>query len=315
MKDIVSKIARAVIFVMGLLLLLYGLSRMVVVKEKMDQHANAIVSEPEQTIDVLVLGNSETYSSVVPLKLWEQKGITAYCCGTPDQRLFYAKEFLEKTFKNQSPLVVMIETDMLYNGSAKNDEVVHKLSTVFPVFLYHNRWKTLSFSDFVHRNSGYGVEENKGYSYDLTIVPASTDGYMDPSELVEVIPKRNQEYIRQIKEYCDERGALLVLYSTPSTVNWNMRRHNGVEILAEDIGIDYVDLNILQADVGIDWRRDTRDKGDHMNYWGANKVTGYLGEYLHSLGILVDHRGDERYQDWDIYLDSFNQQLAQDSVE
>ena len=58
-------------------------------------------------------------------------------------------------------------------------------------------------------------------------------------------------------------------------------------------------MNFVHKEMGIDWSKDTRDGGNHMNYEGAKKVTAYFGNYLSTEFDLVDHRGDEKYKSWD----------------
>ena len=41
-----------------------------------------------------------------------------------------------------------------------------------------------------------------------------------------------------------------------------------------------IDFNMLLDDIDFDWINDTRDGGNHLNDFGAQKVTRYLGEYL-----------------------------------
>ena len=99
-------------------------------------------------------------------------------------------------------------------------------------------------------------------------------------------------------ELCEERGAQLVLVSTPSTLNWNYPRHNTIAAFAAENGLTYLDLNLMTDKVPIDWKTDTRDKGDHLNYSGAVKVTGFLGQYLKQTFDLPDNRMDDAYASW-----------------
>ena len=47
----------------------------------------------------------------------------------------------------------------------------------------------------------------------------------------------------------EENGAQLMLVSTPSLKNWNSERHNTVAELAEEFGLEYIDMNTLKQDV------------------------------------------------------------------
>ena len=67
-----------------------------------------------------------------------------------------------------------------------------------------------------------------------------------------------------------------------------------------------IDGNTGADKVDIDWRIDTRDKGDHMNYTGACKVTDWLGDYLNRTKLVESRRNDERCKEWDNALDRFN---------
>ena len=67
-------------------------------------------------------------------------------------------------------------------------------------------------------------------------------------------------------------------------------------------GIPYLDFNQKLKELGIDWKSDTLDKGDHLNLSGAHKVTDYMTAYLQEHYMLPDHRGDEKFTSWDTCL-------------
>ena len=100
---------RCVVFLAVLALLLTGVSQLVRPKNNTrsdgihDPAANGILGEPDHTIDLLILGDSESYSAFIPMQLWQQYGYTAYCCGTSRQTLYYSEAFLHKAFQKQSP--------------------------------------------------------------------------------------------------------------------------------------------------------------------------------------------------------------------
>ena len=59
--------------------------------------------------------------------------------------------------------------------------------------------------------------------------------------------------------------------------------------------LPYLDLNLITDTLAIDWNTDTRDEGDHLNDFGAKKVSLYLGEYLKKQYVLEDRRNDSAF--------------------
>ena len=56
----------------------------------------SIFQEPDNSIDVLSIGDSNVYSSIFPLVWWEQQGFTGYTWGQPSQRIPETYEYLKK---------------------------------------------------------------------------------------------------------------------------------------------------------------------------------------------------------------------------
>ena len=147
-------IIHSIAFLLVLLLLLSGASSVFLPKNNTteagihDLDANSILAEPENTIDVLFLGDSEAYCAFVPMRLWKNTGITAYVCSSVDQKLYETEAFLHTAFQKQSPKIVVLETNVLYRVYPFTDTIGPAVQARLPVFRYHDRWKSLTPADF-----------------------------------------------------------------------------------------------------------------------------------------------------------------------
>ena len=132
---------------------------------------------------------------------------------------------------------------------------------------------------------------------------AATDAVERPGLL-------NRLYLADIQRVCKDNGINLVLLSTPSTVNWNRARHNGMQEWAADNDVDYIDLNCGEDAVEIDWNQDSSDASDHLNLRGAQKVMTAVGALLAQRYGLASHAGDRAYTAWDDAYARYTQQVT-----
>lgn len=257
-----------------------------------------IDAEKENSIDVLIIGDSESYTTFSPLQFWKDYGITSYSAGMAGMKLSESKDVLENAFLNQQPKVVVLETNSLYRAdsskSQANNVVSKTLYRLFPALKNHNLWMRPFQS--VRKDSYKGFEIN-----DVS-KPSFTTNYMSKTDKIESIAADNIELLNNIKEICEEHNAKLLLYSAPSTKNYNYSKHNAIAKLAEENNIKYVDMNLENEKLGINWDTDTRDYGDHLNSSGAVKTTAFLGEYLNTNYELPDKRNTEIAKEWNELL-------------
>ena len=299
------KALRWTLFLAGLLILLQGASWVVTPKDNtaeagMEQvKANGILGEPANTIDILVLGDSESYTAISPLLLWNQTGYTSYVCGTSGQKLSYTKTMLQRAFQRQKPKLVILETLAIYRPMTLGSLFVDEVSPYLPLLRYHDRWKSLSWRDLTGPVTYTGTDSYKGHRHSKAALPCEPGEYMKPTEHRASVPLVNRMYVNMLQRICRKNGAELLLVSTPSPVNWNYRKHNGIQALASELGCRYVDLNLEDQRLKIDWTQDTYDKGDHLNHYGAVKVTTFLGELLQQSGTFADHRSDPSFLGWE----------------
>ena len=253
-----------------------------------------IQKQREDSLDVLVVGDSLSYSAISPVKMWEEKGIASYVCGQSGQKIQETYSMLETAFKTQHPKVVVMETGPLFRVRGKSEEIKSTLSEMgnryFPIFRYHDVWKTLLFG------KKYAEQDFEGYLVRGTKTPyANGDIYMSKAKTLEEIKPSIDLYMQKIIALCEKNDAKLLLVSVPSPHNYNTARCNAIAACAEESGIAYLNLNDTVNPVGINWQVDCLDKGDHLNVSGAEKVSIYLAAYLKENYDLPDHRGEDAY--------------------
>lgn len=270
--------------------------------DKFDKAAIAVTSEKEQSIDVIVLGDSEAYRSVIPLEMYKDYGFTTYVAGSPSQKTYQAYEMLKTVLEKQKPKICILEPNLLFRDYSLISSVAPKVEKTFPIFKYHNAWKGLVDSDYEYDD--VVIDSYKGYRYTDTVKPTSNVNYMAQTDRSEIISSTNLSDFNKIYDLCQKNDIKLILLRTPSVKNWNYAKYNSVRQLAEKKDITFIDLNIDNA-VGIDWTKDTFDRGDHLNQSGAYKVTTFLGDYLNENFDLPDHRNDSSYSSWDQALDKY----------
>ena len=268
-----------------------------------------IAAEPEGSVDMIVLGDSESYTSVSPLGIWADRGYSSYVCGQPGQKVQETYYMLRHALEKQSPKVVLMETNLMFRNPGFFGNIQTSLTEFLryhmPVFRYHNLWKMLldgrvpndDYKGFTIRDGVKGCDSDKEKNY----MKETTD----KAE----IPRTVHMYMEKIMDLCKKNGAELVLYSAPSPKNYNYKKHNAIEEYAGTKGLHYIDLNLKAKELGIDWKKDSYDRGDHLNLFGAQKVTAYLGKYIDEKYDMTDHRGDSVYQDWDRLAEKYLAEL------
>ncbi len=306
-KNIIKFIAFILILIFILMILSYILapknnSEKAGMKEV---EARGIFGEKDNTIDVIMYGDSETIASTMPMKIWEDYGFTMHVCGTAGQTLPDTCRMVYDTTRKQKPKIVILEANNIYNPVSVTVPLARILNIILPVTEYHNRWKNLKLEDFYSKIDYKETDINKGYHYIGITDPADDSPYMEKTEKIEKIPLLSKIYIKFLKYYTEKQGGQFVIVSIPSKKNWSYNKHNGVKEFANKEGIEFLDLNELKDDLNIDWKTETGDKGDHVNYKGALKVTNYLGKWLKEKNILENHKEDKEYEKWNKDLEEF----------
>ena len=258
--------------------------------------ARGFYTEPENTIDVYMVGNSGAYAGFSPMELWSAYGITSYVSGEPKQQIAAALTLLEEFLKRQRPKVILFETDEIFTGESRLNSVIPKaIESKLPVFKYHNNWKHLKLSTLFKKPNYTYVSPTKGQAANKAVNAYTGAEYMTPTDRVAKIPASTRLLLNRLVSLCREENIPLVLVDMPCALSWSYARHNAVQAFADENGLYFMDFNTpeLRASTGFSRTTDTYDGGNHLNCVGARKMTCWIGDYLRTNYSLTDHRSDE----------------------
>ena len=317
-KKLIPQVLKVLAFALAFVVLLQSLSAFVFSGEKVSQISKRMadsysyILEPENSVDVVCVGNSDIRSGFVPTELWEKYGYTSVVSSFTRQSISDSQRALKEICKSQKPKLVILEIDSLYDGrgpedvinphdttpdnffdSLKPDDFDNKISRDYSVFTFHNilqdRQRRSRRKQYAH-----------GYLFCEDIRKIEYRDYMTKTDEIDIPIYSNTQQLRTFVKYCKKNDLPVLLLEVPSLSSWSYARHNAVQNLSDELGVEFLDLNLLYDEVGIDMRNCFRDDGNHLNYFGASAVTDYIGDYIGKNYGIESRRGDaELAEYWD----------------
>ncbi len=285
--------------------------------------------EPKNTIETLFLGASVTQSSLSPMEMYSEYGINAYNLGTEQQPMLGSYYWLREVYDYHSETLKTVVLDVSALRSTSKESFYHKcfdnmrlsknkiqaayeykkgnvmstISFLTPLISYHSRWNSLDETDFTKftwdPNTG-----TRGYYY-LKNTHINKIGYEElavkcpvldeNAVLKEPLLEDSLKYFDRIINFCEEKGLNFVLIKT-SASNWNSALHNAVQKVADQYGIEFLDFNFDPL-YGVNGYLHGFDNNDaqHLNYFGAKKLSKWLGNYLVENCGATDIRDNPKY--------------------
>lgn len=328
-KESVKNLVKSVSFVLIFVLILYLLAPIFIPKENKESAGERFYTqkvfhgEENDTLNIFFVGNSDLYRSISPMQLYGEYGYTSFDAAAPCARMSDIYYMLKDFLSCQSPSLVVLETDGAFRSTPNynilssrlgshlaylsdfvttaEDDLASEINHAFPVIGYHVRWKTFSFSDFTKQPDYTTVKDPfKGFILDGRVLPCSGNPHMEQTDKRDVIEPPVSLYMDKIVNLCRENNIDILLYEAPAVKSWNYSRHNGMSDYAEKNGLTFLDFNTID-EVGIDWQQDTKDAGEHMNVFGAQQCTAYMGKYIsenYSIPVTKSSTWDEQYQNY-----------------
>ena len=277
--------------------------------------------------DIIFIGDCEVYENFSPITLWEEYGIPSYIRGSPQQTLWQSYYLMEETFRYETPKVIVFNVlAMKYDtpestGSQTRREAYNRLTLdgmrwssskwnailasmtegerqwegmltyLFPILRYHDRWSELTAEDFQYLFHRDPVTHN-GYLMQTGVKPM-TDAHVSAPLADYSFGENSWYYLDKMRQLCEAHGTQLVLIKSPTLYPiWWLEWDQQIRQYAQEHELLYINMLEYEDAIGIDWTTDTYDTGLHLNVYGAEKASLWLGQVLAEECGLPDRRED-----------------------
>lgn len=300
-------------------------------------------SVEKDSVDVMLVGASSILRGFSTNTLWESFGLTAEIRGSTSATPFISYLNIKEGLRYQNPKVIIVGINAMFgeynldddnmegamrraldyrkitpekietiNTIVENSEEQTRLSYIFPILRYHDRWKEISV-DSVYENLDSDKYEflhgQRPRMETNTVEPRW--GLMNKKESIEV-NELSKEYYDKIIKLCKDEEIELIFVATPKE-EWSLSKYEMISEYAKQNDVEYIDFNFdnILRECDIEWDKDFFDAG-HLNAIGAEKVTLYLGRFIENnydikseYSVEVQNKRNEDLKLYKEYLEEY----------
>lgn len=284
----------------------------------------------KDSVDVVFVGTSVTFSSFMPMEAWNEYGIVGYDYCTNVQFENSIRYSLRDVERTQSPKVIMVDiAPFMYEHYAGNESwdeenhelfikynldsrkytfdrfaLVNEINTdahgsfsdywyyYFDISRYHTKMFTLGHIDNAEKDICRGYEHLK---HNVGEVFDIKDAITDDGHITK-LSDREQYYLDKLLETAEDIDSEVVFYCAPVYVKEvdQYGKKNYLKAYIEEHGFTFADFSGDVEKIGLDYTTDLWSC-NHFDALGAEKVTRLLSEYLIDNYDIPDRRNDENF--------------------
>ena len=271
---------------------------------------------PQNSIDMLFIGSSHSYTSFNPKIFQKVLGIKSFNLSSNSENISQTYFHLVEALKTQNPKMVVLETFKInpekgaYSPIMRDSNFesmkmsLNKLQALtvwykkteyfyalFPIIKYHNNWANYSIQHNIYEEYKKTTNTTDGFDPKAGIMTSETaEKYkkMTPNKSEFVISDYAAEYIEKIVKLCEKKKIQILFVNAPmfkeylKKIDYNSRYKNTKNIIAGKYGKTYIDFNLLYDDLKLT-RLDFNNEFNtyhHLNYKGSEKVSLYLSNWI-----------------------------------
>ncbi|MBR5343794.1 MAG: hypothetical protein IK149_07850 [Oscillospiraceae bacterium] len=352
MKTNVFKlIIRSIAFLLIFCLLLTLATLVFLPKRNCEDSESAQVAgfykEPDNTLDVLFLGSCNMYSSVSPVLIYEQYGITGYAMCCPDEEMSTSYYYLREALKHQDLKMVVVESLFLTETNTSRREhfnryaldyiplSLNKIALAWNISVRESAFmkkydatapdQLLTFAGYLfpllrfHSRNDLSTEDltdlfiSGQYNFYKGGFPqynyTSNDGlFWDKIFNGSRINDMAAQYVPMIKELCDEKGIPMIIIKSPNYSRW------GYDDKQTKIVRDFAEsLGVPFVDFHLPENNNFREwdygyQTGRLNVFGVKKFSETLGRILsEDYGLQPTALSEKDKAAWDACVEKYYQ--------
>lgn len=273
-------------------------------------------AEPQNSLDVVLIGPSGLFSAFAPMQAWHKYGFTSYDFCINAMGVDALPFMVNEAVKTQKPKVLIIDCfSFIYRQVAKDfddyavryntdgfkyslDRVklinkvvppsMDKLSFYFDIIKYNSEpiWDDFFYSKH-NPEKGFqflpwGTSQKAPFTTKISPLDPDLDRYLD-------------DLIRECKK---QKIKILYTYMPYGYISEKSNEQvNYIQKKVKNNGFEFLDLEEYQNEINLDLNKDCWDIR-HFNIYGAEKITDFIAKYLVENYNLSDRRNDEKYKKW-----------------
>ncbi len=275
------------------------------------------------SLDVVFIGTSGTFSSFIPMQAWHDCGFASYnfCVNMMGANTIpYA---VTEALKSQKPRLIVIDIYPFITG-----EMIGNIGDSYTRyntdgFRYSmNRFlliknEVMRAQDLTESPLTYFADIIKWHTNDLTLknffcrMPNVDRGFNamiwgrvarpGQTDEVKALSPQLEACLTKLLDKCARLGCpvLFVYYPYADTYKYPdaLANVNYIGNRVQEAGFDFKNFGAEWEAFGLDVNRDYWDPA-HFNIYGAEKVTACVAPWLQETYALPDHREEKKYRDW-----------------
>ena len=290
-----------------------------------EAHIKNFYREPKNSLDVAVIGCSEMYADYSPPIAYRNFGFTSYNLAVEGVPGHFFNSMLDEFLSRQDPQLVVFEVNGFFytekhlalEGSSRKwldnmernanwAEQIHdnidkedQFDYYVRLSKYHSNWERpegqLARVYNMYLNYKGKVSKMKSFGTRTSCNSKKKVNRKKPPQLTDY----GREYLQATIDHCRELGLENVLFiREPHKAKISAETDAELEKMITDGGYKYFNLEAVSDEIGIDESTDYYN-GDHLNVFGNEKATLYLGKYImENYDISTEHT-EEINKLWD----------------